>query len=97
MVDKSGTIVLIMKIASKVGPFFSCCCMMSLTSNYFGERLSSKPESLTVGYSRTRTRIYKGRAYCRERASSERIGGPQDLKYPILVGLVKTALTLFLN
>ena len=36
MVAKPGTIFLIMKMASEVGPLSSCCCMIFLTSNDFG-------------------------------------------------------------
>ena len=71
MVAKPGTIVLIMKIAYKVEPLPSCCCMIFLTSNDLEGNISAKPTSLTVGYSRTRTRIYKSTAYRRERASGK--------------------------
>ena len=77
MVVKPGTIVLINKMASEVGLLSFFCCKNLLTSNEFGARLSSKPESLTVGYSRTRTWIYKITAYFRERASVKTLGGPQ--------------------
>ena len=83
MVAKHGTIFLIMKMASKVGPLPSCYCMDFLTSNDFGGRLSANPTSLTVGYSRTRTRIYKSMVYRRERASGKTLGGPQVYKYPL--------------
>ena len=83
MVEKPGTIVLIMIMAFEVGPFSSCCCMKFLTSNDFGGRISSKPASLTVGYSRTRTRIYKSTAYRRERASGKMLGSLQVYKYPL--------------
>ena len=84
MVEKPGTIVLIMKMASKVGPLSLCFCMKFLTSNDFGGRLSANPSSLTVGYSRTRTRIYKSTAYRRESESSKTLGGTQIYKYPLL-------------
>ena len=61
MLAKYGTIVLIMKTASKVGPLLSCCCIFFLKSNDFVGGISSKPGSLMVGYLRTITRIYKAR------------------------------------
>ena len=83
MVAKPGTIVLIMKMASKVGPLWLFCCMKFLRSNDFGGRLSAKPEILMVGYSRTRTRIYKSTAYCRESTSGKTLGGTRVYKYPL--------------
>ena len=83
MVAKTGTIVLIMKIAYKVEPLPSCCCMIFLTSNDLEGNISAKPTSLTVGYSRTRTRIYKSTAYRRDTASGKTLGGPQVYKYPL--------------
>ena len=59
MAEKPGTVVVIMEMESEVGPLSSCCCMKFLTSNDFGGRLSAKPASLTVVYSRTITWIYK--------------------------------------
>ena len=52
MVAKTGTFVLIMKLASEVGPLSSCFCMKFLTSNDFGGRLPAKPAILKVGYLR---------------------------------------------
>ena len=49
MVTETGTIVLIMKMASKFGSLSSFCCMKFLTSNDFGGRLSDNPVSLKVG------------------------------------------------
>ena len=87
METKPGTIVLIMKIASEVGPLSSCCCMKFLTSNDFGGGGSANPESLTVVYLIKRTWVYKSTAYRRERASGKTLGGPQVYKYPIAVKL----------
>ena len=72
MVEKLGTIVLIMKMESKVGPFSLCCCMRFLTLNDFGGRLSANPESLVVGYLRKRTWIYKSRRIVGKVKSSRR-------------------------
>ena len=83
MVTKPGTIFLIMKMASKVGPILSCFCMKFLASNNFGGRLSAKPASLTVGYLRTRTRIYKSREYCRGITSGNTLDIPQVYKHPL--------------
>ena len=85
MVAKPGTIILIKKMASKVGPLLSCFCMEFLTSNYFGGRLSAKPAILMVGYLRTRTRIHKSTEYHRERASGKTLGGPKVYKYTIVI------------
>ena len=85
MVAKPGTIILIKKIASEVGPLLSCFCMEFLTSNYFGGRLSAKPAILMVGYLRTRTRIHKSTEYRRERASGKTLGGPKVYKYTIVI------------
>ena len=84
MVAKPGIIVLIMKMESEVGPLSSCCCMIFLTSNDFGVRISVNPENLTVGYSRTRTQIYKRTAYLRGSSSGKTLGGPQVYKYPLV-------------
>ena len=62
--------------------------MKFLTSNDFGGRLSAKPESLTVGYLRTRTRMHRITAYRRERASVKTLGGPQVYKYPLVLCLL---------
>ena len=85
MVAKPVTITLIIKMASEVGPLLLCCCRKFLTSNDFGGRLSAKQASLTVGYPRTRTRIYKSTVYHRERAGGKMSGGPQVYKYPLAV------------
>ena len=77
MAAKPGNIVLIMKMASEVGTFLSSCCMKFLTSNDFGGRLSAKPAILTVGYSITRTQIYKITAYRRELPSGKTLGRTQ--------------------
>ena len=65
MVVKPGTDFLIIKMASKVGPLPSCYCMKFLISNDFVGSLSAKLESLTVGCSSTRNRIYKHTVYRR--------------------------------
>ena len=67
-----------------MGNWSSCFCMKFLTSNDFGGRLSAKSESLTVGYSRTRTQIFKITAYCRKRIGGKSLGGPQVYKYPLV-------------
>ena len=88
MVEEPGTTVFIMKMASEVGPLSSCYCMEFLKSNDFGGRISAKTSILTVEYLRTRTRIYKITAYCRERASVKTLGGPQVYKYPLVLCLL---------
>ena len=80
---KPCTIVLIMKMVSEVGPLSSFCCTRFFTSNDFGGRISAKPASLIVVYTRTRTRIYKSTAYRRERTSGKTLGGPQVYKDPL--------------
>ena len=89
MVIKPSIIVLISKIASKVGPLLLVCCMNFLTSNDFGGRLSAKPASLTVGYLRTKAWIYKSTAYCREITTGKMLGGTQVYKYPLGESMLK--------
>ena len=72
--EKPGTIVLIMKMESEVGPLLLCCCMKFLTPNYFGERISANPVSSIDEYLRTRNRIDKIIVYRRERKSGKTLG-----------------------
>ena len=75
--EKPGTIILIMEMASEVGPLLLCCCMKFLTPNDFGGRISANPVSSTDEYLRTRNRIDKIIVYRRERNSGNMLGGPQ--------------------
>ena len=95
MVAKPGTIVLIMKMASEVGPLSLCCCMKFLISNDFGGRLSAKPASLPVRYSSTRTWIYKSTAYRRERTSGKTLGGHHVYKYLLVLCIISSVFDRF--
>ena len=83
MVEKSGTIVLIIIMAFENGQLSSCCCMEFLTPNEYVGRLFANPVSLSTGYLRTRTKIYKSTANCRERASGKKLGSTLNYKYPL--------------
>ena len=89
MVAEPGTIVLIMKMESEVGPLLSCCCVKFLTSNDFGKRLSANPESLIGGCLSKRAHIYKRKVYRRERKIRKTLGGPQVYKYPLVPSFCK--------